>query len=171
MTKYIITLLVLIVAGGAFLYSTQTVQAPTTPDMQENPFGEGGNPVGTLENGSTDGTDSPVMTGTDKGSGTMTGTPSGSTVGSNTGDTGSTPGVVSRAELAKHNTQADCWISYKGTVYDITNWLPRHPGSADAIAPFCGTAEEFAAAFNGQHGTSKDKRLEREGVKEGALGN
>ena len=85
----------------------------------------------------------------------------------------STPatGVISRSELKKHNQQADCWVAYKGLVYDITSWLPRHPGSAGAIAPYCGTAEEFAEAFTGQHGTSKESRLQKEGVKEGTLEN
>ena len=95
------------------------------------------------------------------------------TVGSFDGEATSTPatGMISRTELKKHNQQADCWVAYKGVVYDITSWLPRHPGSAGAIAPYCGTAEEFAEAFGGQHGTSKDKRLEKEGVKEGVLEN
>ncbi len=191
MTKYLIVLLVLIGAGGAFLYTSQTVQAPTVnPEASGNPFGEGSQAVGTVE--STDGAhkdeedehqdeaehDQSASTGgstTEKGStgstgstGTTGSTPAGGTVD---GGTTATPGVISRAELAKHSTQADCWIGYKGTVYDVTNWLPRHPGSAGAIAPYCGTADEFATAFNRRHGTSKDAKLQKEGVKEGTLGN
>ena len=148
MTKYIIFLVALIVAGGAFLYSTQTADAPTAAQVPqaENPFGEGSTAVGTAEE-----------------------TPA---VPTNTTGTipAAQPGIITRIELAKHNTQADCWIGYKGIVYDITNWLPRHPGSAGAIAPFCGTADEFAAAFNQQHKTKQESRLQKEGVKEGALG-
>ena len=76
---------------------------------------------------------------------------------------------ITRTELAAHNTQENCWVSYKGEVRDITTWLPRHPGSAAAIAPYCGKAEEFEAAFSGQHGSGKDSRLEREGVLKGTL--
>ncbi len=171
MTKYIVLLIALIVAGGAFMYSTQTANAPVieTPKT-ENPFGDGSQVVGTVENRDED-KDSGGAAMEDKDAPTS-GTPTSGT-GAVTPDTGTpaTPGVISRAELAKHNTQADCWIGYKGTVYDITNWLPRHPGSAGAIAPFCGTADEFAAAFNKQHGTSRDGKLQKEGVKEGSLGN
>ena len=96
-----------------------------------------------------------------------------SSIGSGTGQTSNSTGTsnsgVSRAELSKHSTQSDCWVSYKGKVYDLTAWLPKHPGSARAIAPFCGTAEEFENAFAGQHGTSQVNRLTKEGVYKGDL--
>lgn len=174
MTKYIVLLVALIVAGGAFIYSTQTANAPVVEmPKTENPFGDGSQAVGTVEeNRDADKDVSPAVT--DEKPAT-TGSPAPTTDSGTTGTTGTAPAVqpsvISRAELAKHNTQSNCWIGYKGTVYDITNWLPRHPGSAGAIAPFCGTADEFAAAFNKQHGTKRDTRLEKEGVKEGALGN
>jgi hypothetical protein len=168
MTKYIVLFIALVVAGGAFMYSTQTadapvVEAPTT----ENPFGDGSEVVGEVENRDTDkdGRDT-VMD--EKTAPTTVPTADTGTAGA---ASATQPGVISRAELAKHGTQSDCWIGYKGTVYDITNWLPRHPGSAGAIAPFCGTADEFAAAFNRQHGTSREGKLQKEGVNEGALGN
>lgn len=85
-----------------------------------------------------------------------------------TGSTGA-GGSVSPEQLASHNREDDCWVAYNGIVYDITAWLPRHPGSAKAIAPYCGTEEEFTKAFSGQHGTSKDRRLEREGVPQGTF--
>ena len=73
------------------------------------------------------------------------------------------------ATLRKHSTQQDCWIGYQGKAYDITAWLPKHPGSAAAIAPYCGTAEEFEAAFKDQHGTSQVKRLLEEGILKGDI--
>lgn len=76
---------------------------------------------------------------------------------------------VSIEELALHNTQEDCWISYKKDVFDITDWLPQHPGSAAAIAPYCGKAEEFEQAFEGQHGTSQIEKLTQEGIYKGEL--
>lgn len=30
-------------------------------------------------------------------------------------------------ELSKHRTIEDAWISYKGKVYDVSNWT-EHPG-------------------------------------------
>ena len=76
---------------------------------------------------------------------------------------------VTRAELSLHSTADDCWVAYKAKVYDITAWLPIHPGTAEAIAPLCGTAEEFAKALSNQHGSGKDARLGREGILKGTL--
>ncbi len=76
---------------------------------------------------------------------------------------------VSMSELAKHSIQSNCWVACKGKVYDITAWLPKHPGSAAAIAPYCGKAKEFEDAFTGQHGTSQVEKLLSEGVYKGDL--
>ena len=73
------------------------------------------------------------------------------------------------AQLATHNTETDCWVGYDGKVYDITAFLPVHKGGAGKIAPFCGTASGFAAAFEGKHGMSKVSVLEGQPLK-GSLG-
>ncbi len=78
--------------------------------------------------------------------------------------------VIDPVDIAAHNTEDDCWIGYQGKVYDITDWLPRHPGTAEKILPFCGTGLEFEQAFSGQHGSSKVQRLEQEGVLIGNIG-
>ncbi len=170
MTKYIILFVAFIVAGGAFMYSTQTANAPVveTPST-ENPFGDGSQVVGTVDNQVAGKGETSDVSDTNPSTTPAPTTETGSGAGGAAGE--AQPGVISRAELAKHNTQSDCWIGYKGTVYDVTSWLPRHPGSAGAIAPFCGTADEFAAAFNKQHGTSREGKLQKEGVNEGTLGN
>ena len=67
-------------------------------------------------------------------------------------------------DLSSHNKEADCWVAYSGKVYDLTSWLPRHPGSAAAIAPYCGTSEEFSEAFTKQHGTTKVGMLMKVGT-------
>lgn len=72
--------------------------------------------------------------------------------------------VVSQFGLAKHNSQSDCWVVYKGKVYDITNFLPIHKGGINKILSYCGTASEFEQAFIKQHGTSKASTLMRIGV-------
>lgn len=77
--------------------------------------------------------------------------------------------LVTAEELSKHNSQQDCWIAYKGKVYDLTSFLPKHPGSAAAISPFCGTSEEFESAFEGMHGTSNVPVLMQEGIYKGEL--
>lgn len=75
-----------------------------------------------------------------------------------------TGNIVTAQELAKHDNGDDCWVGYDGKVYDITNFLPQHPGTASRIIPFCGTEEEFTKNFQAQHGTSQVKRLIRVGV-------
>ena len=78
------------------------------------------------------------------------------------------PASISPEELSRHNSAADCWVAYDGRVYDITAWLPRHPGTSNAITPHCGTAEEFTAAFTQMHGVGKVARLKVEGTDMGA---
>lgn len=70
-----------------------------------------------------------------------------------------TPPGISTTELASHNERADCWVGYKGKVYDITSFVPKHPGGASKITPYCGTASEFEKAFTRQHGTSQVSKL------------
>jgi|SRR3989344_1385312 len=67
-------------------------------------------------------------------------------------------------ELAKHNALDDCWIAYDKKVYDITSFLPRHPGTPEKILPYCGSASEFERAFVKQHGTSKVSNLMKVGT-------
>jgi|SRR3989344_1225731 len=71
---------------------------------------------------------------------------------------------IMKIELNKHNKLEDCWVVYKSRVYDITSWLPKHPGTAQVILPNCGTAEEFEKAFTQKHGTTKASLLMRVGV-------
>ncbi|MFT4344133.1 MAG: cytochrome b5 domain-containing protein [Candidatus Woesearchaeota archaeon] len=77
--------------------------------------------------------------------------------------------IITREELAQHSTQTDCWIGYQGVVYDVTDFLPRHPGSAQAIAPYCGTVDGFEQAFSRQHGPSQEQTLVNEGITVGVL--
>jgi Cytochrome b5-like Heme/Steroid binding domain len=37
------------------------------------------------------------------------------------------------AEVAKHNTEGDCWVVVNGQVLDATKFLPDHPGGKKAI--------------------------------------
>lgn len=79
------------------------------------------------------------------------------------------PSGISLSELSAHNERADCWIGYKGKVYDITDFVPKHPGGASKITPYCGTASEFEKAFTKQHGTSQVSKLVKEGTLMGDL--
>lgn len=81
----------------------------------------------------------------------------------------STPQTITLSNLARHSSRTDCWIAYRNKVYDITTFLPVHPGGASTIAPFCGTSNGFENAFTNQHGTSQVRRLAQEGIYKGDL--
>ncbi len=36
-------------------------------------------------------------------------------------------------ELAQHSSRFDCWTSFKGKVYNITTYLPYHPGGEEIL--------------------------------------
>lgn len=44
---------------------------------------------------------------------------------------------LNKAEVEKHNSASDCWTIINGNVYDITSYVPRHPGG-DEILQACG---------------------------------
>lgn len=46
--------------------------------------------------------------------------------------------IISPEELAKHNTQFDSWTAYKGKVYNISNYLPYHPGGEEILRQAAG---------------------------------
>lgn len=42
------------------------------------------------------------------------------------------------ADVAAHSTAGDCWTVVEGKVYDLTNWVRRHPGGPANITRMCG---------------------------------
>jgi cytochrome b involved in lipid metabolism/fatty acid desaturase len=38
--------------------------------------------------------------------------------------------IVSWEEISKHDKPKDCWVVYEGLVYDVTDFVPNHPGGA-----------------------------------------
>jgi len=62
----------------------------------------------------------------------------------------STTKTYTLADVAKHHSAASCWTAINGKVYDVTSWIPQHPGGQAHILALCGT--DGSDAFNGQHG-------------------
>jgi len=62
------------------------------------------------------------------------------------------------AEISLHDSSVSCWMIISGKVYDVTSYLPYHPGGMGAILPYCGG--DGTAEFTGlPHSTSADSIL------------
>ncbi|KAF2855230.1 mitochondrial cytochrome-like protein b2 [Plenodomus tracheiphilus IPT5] len=53
--------------------------------------------------------------------------------------------VFDYAEVAQHNTAESCWVILYGNVYDVTRFIPEHPGGSKVILQLAGTdaTEEY----------------------------
>jgi hypothetical protein len=58
--------------------------------------------------------------------------------------------TFTKAQLALHGSASSCYTTIGGNVYDITTYIPLHPGGAAAIEMICGT--DGSQLFEGQHG-------------------
>jgi len=45
---------------------------------------------------------------------------------------------VPRSEVALHNKRSDCWVIFNNKVYDVTPYLPYHPGGKSVLAQYGG---------------------------------
>lgn len=52
-------------------------------------------------------------------------------------------------EVAKHNTEGDCWVAVNGQVLDVTQFADRHPGGKPALLLYAG--KEASEEFNMLH--------------------
>ncbi|KAF8250672.1 hypothetical protein K440DRAFT_128279 [Wilcoxina mikolae CBS 423.85] len=52
-------------------------------------------------------------------------------------------------EVAKHNTPTSCWVIIHNIVYDVSDFLPSHPGGANIILRFAG--RDATAEFDPIH--------------------
>eukprot|EP01013_Petalomonas_cantuscygni_P020419 TRINITY_DN387_c0_g1_i2.p1 TRINITY_DN387_c0_g1~~TRINITY_DN387_c0_g1_i2.p1 ORF type:complete len:507 (-),score=73.30 TRINITY_DN387_c0_g1_i2:974-2458(-) len=52
-------------------------------------------------------------------------------------------------EVARHRSADDCYIAVNGKVYDVTKWLPKHPGGMDMILVSSGRdATQIMASYH-----------------------
>ncbi len=144
-------LLIVIGVGGLVFYQTQGSNREVievTPVVETSGMTENTSPVMPLDDdGAKPDDDAPSNT-------PVTGTPpSGS---------GMTLSVI-----ANHSTRTDCWSAINGNVYDLTSWVPKHPGGEGAILKLCGT--DGSASFNRKHGGAATQEKILAGFKIGAL--
>jgi len=59
---------------------------------------------------------------------------------------------ITRAEVAAKNTASNCWTIVGNKVYDLTQWISRHPGGSGSISSLCGI--DGTSRFRNQHGSS-----------------
>lgn len=62
------------------------------------------------------------------------------------------PSGYTLVQVARHNTNNDCWSTISGNVYNLTSWIAQHPGGESAILMICG--KDGTRAFEGQHADS-----------------
>lgn len=76
-------------------------------------------------------------------------------------------GAITMEQVADHTDGTSCWSAINGSVYDLTSWIPQHPGGSQAILQLCGT--DGSEKFNGQHGGSPMQERILAGFKIGEL--
>jgi cytochrome b involved in lipid metabolism len=68
-----------------------------------------------------------------------------------------TEATYTLADIAIHNTQADCWTVVFEKVYNITTYIRNHPGGASSISKICG--KDGTSIFDNMHGGSSSQAL------------
>ena len=46
--------------------------------------------------------------------------------------------LFSLEEVQQHNTEKDAWVIHRGNVYDVSEFLERHPGGKDILLAYAG---------------------------------
>lgn len=57
------------------------------------------------------------------------------------------------AEISTHADKTNCWTAVDGNVYDVTAYVPKHPGGVREITQICG--KDGSSLFKNQHGGDK----------------
>ena len=57
-----------------------------------------------------------------------------------------------KQQVSTHSTASNCWSIVSGKVYNLTKWIPLHPGGQAQIKAMCG--KDATAGFTGQHSGS-----------------
>jgi hypothetical protein len=76
--------------------------------------------------------------------------------------------TISLTEVAQHATASDCWSVVNGNVYDLTQWINKHPGGSGPVESMCGI--DASTAFNNQHNGQGQPEAELASFQIGTVG-
>ncbi|MEN9649752.1 MAG: hypothetical protein RL094_719 [Candidatus Parcubacteria bacterium] len=68
--------------------------------------------------------------------------------------TAATSTLYTLTDVAAHASATNCWTVVDGKVYDVTSFIPQHPGGAAKAAKMCG--KDGSSLFMKQHGGQED---------------
>lgn len=78
--------------------------------------------------------------------------------------------IFALADVANHKSRSSTYVTFKGQVYDITSFLPDHPGGDDIIMEYAGTDIGQIMADESQHVHSRSAYDMMEDYRIGELG-
>jgi Cytochrome b involved in lipid metabolism len=61
--------------------------------------------------------------------------------------------ALTMAVVAQHNTADDCWLVINNNIYNVTDYIPNHPGGDQHIIDYCG--KDATTAFETKGGSGK----------------
>lgn len=65
--------------------------------------------------------------------------------------------TFSMSDIATHNTETSCYTAINGNVYDITKYIPYHPGGKTNIMKVCGV--DGTSVFTRKHSSDEKPNL------------
>ena len=66
---------------------------------------------------------------------------------------------ITREELVSHASEDSCWIQIDEKIYDVTKWLPRHPGGTTSIVNEAG--QDCTESFHRIHSSLAQRMLKK----------
>ena len=68
------------------------------------------------------------------------------------------PRKISTDEVKLHNTNGDCWLIIRGKVYDVSQYMEKHPGGADLLKDNS-SGKDASEAYEDADHTKKAKEM------------
>lgn len=70
-------------------------------------------------------------------------------------------------EVGTHKDTTSCWSVVRGSVYELTDWIAKHPGGKGAVLGICG--KDGTDKFVGRHGGLENQEAALATLKMGEL--